>query len=142
MPKNEQCRLLKWAVLEQNRESSSWFRFFKFFLEREPLLSKISGNRTVRFRRSKKGKRSTRSKLRVDLEFVEFPQTPRGRISPYLCFIPILSVLLMFRLFEAVRGRLIGPKTWDRIDKIFGRNMEQPVAAPRLIWVHNDGFVC
>ena len=27
----------------------------------------------------------------------------------------------MFRLFEAVRGRLIGPKTWDRIDKIFGR---------------------
>ena len=25
----------------------------------------------------------------------------------------------MFRLFEAVRGRLIGPKTWDRIDKIF-----------------------
>ena len=23
--------------------------------------------------------------------------------------------LLMFRLNEAVRGRLIGPKTWDRI---------------------------
>ena len=62
--------------------------------------------------------------------------------SPYLGFIPILSVLLMFRLFEAVRGRLIGPKTWDRIDKIFGRKMEQPMAAPRLIWVHNDGFVC
>ena len=61
--------------------------------------------------------------------------------SPYLSFIPILSVLSMFRLFEAVRGRLIGPKTWDRIDKIFGRKMEQPVAAPRLIWVHNDGFV-
>ena len=36
-----------------------------------------------------------------------------GRISPYLSFIPILSVLQMFRLFEAVRGRLIGPKTWD-----------------------------
>ena len=115
------------------------------------LLSKIPGNRTVGIRRSKKGKRSTRSRLRVDPGFVEFPQTPRGRISPYLGFIPILSVLLMFRLFEAVRGRLIGPKTWgrligpktwDRIDKIFGRKMEQPVAAPRLIWVHNDGFVC
>ena len=37
---------------------------------------------------------------------------------------------------------MIGPKTWDRIDKIFGRKMKQPVAAPRLIWVHNDGFVC
>ena len=105
------------------------------------LLSKISGNRTVGFRRSRKGKRSTRSRLRVDPGFVEFPQTPRCRIYPYLDFIPILSVLSMFRLFEAVRGRLIGPKTWDRIDKNFGRKMEQPVAAPRLIWVHNDGFV-
>ena len=106
------------------------------------LLSKIPGNRTVGIRRSKKGKRSTQSRLRVDPGFVEFPQTPRCRISPYLGFIPILSVLLMFRLFEAVRGRLIGPKTWDRIDKICGRKMEQPVATPRLIWVHNDGFVC
>ena len=35
--------------------------------------------------------------------------------SPYLSFIPIFSTLLMFRLNEAVRGRLIGPKTWDRI---------------------------
>ena len=68
----------------------------------------------------------------MDPGFVEFPQTPRGRISPYLSFIPILNVLLMFRLNEAVRGRLIDPKTWDRIDKIFGRRMEQPVTAPRL----------
>ena len=30
--------------------------------------------------------------------------------SPYLSFIPILSVLSMFELNEAVRGRLIGPK--------------------------------
>ena len=36
-------------------------------------------------------------------------------VSPYLSFTPILSVLLMFRLNEAVRGRLIGPKTWDLI---------------------------
>ena len=35
--------------------------------------------------------------------------------SPYLGFILILNVLLMFRLNEAVRGRWIGPKTWDRI---------------------------
>ena len=43
----------------------------------------------------------------------------------------------MFRLNEAVRGRLIGTKTWDRIDKNFERKMEQPVTAPRLIWVQN-----
>ena len=44
--------------------------------------------------------------------------------SPYLSFIPILSVLSMFKSNEAVRGRLIGPKSWDRIDKIFERKME------------------
>ena len=36
-------------------------------------------------------------------------------VSPYLGFILYLSTLLMFELNEAVRGRLIGPKCWDRI---------------------------
>ena len=36
-------------------------------------------------------------------------------VSPHLGFILYLSTLLMFELIEAVRGRLIGPKTWDRI---------------------------
>ena len=36
-------------------------------------------------------------------------------VSPYLGFILYLSTLLMFELNEAVRGRLIGPKAWDRI---------------------------
>ena len=36
-------------------------------------------------------------------------------VSPYLSFIPILSVLQMFELNEAVRGRLIGPKSWNRV---------------------------
>ena len=62
--------------------------------------------------------------------------------SPYLDCIPILSALQMFELNEAVRGRLIGPKTWDRIDIIFGTKMEQSVTAPRLIWVQNCAFVC
>ena len=35
-------------------------------------------------------------------------------VSPYLSFIPILSVLRMFELNEAVRGRLIGSKSWNR----------------------------
>ena len=36
-------------------------------------------------------------------------------VSPYLRFIPSLSTLQMFESNEAVRGRLIVPKTWDRI---------------------------
>ena len=41
-------------------------------------------------------------------------------------FIPSLSVLSMFESNEAVRGRLIGPKPWDRIDINFKQNLEQP----------------
>ena len=41
-------------------------------------------------------------------------------VSPYLGFIPSLGTLSMFEWNEAVRGHLIGPKPWDRIDKIFG----------------------
>ena len=62
--------------------------------------------------------------------------------SPYLSFYSHLSVLLMFELNDVVRGRLIGPNTWDRIDIIFGTKMEQSVTASRLIWVQNCAFVC
>ena len=56
-------------------------------------------------------------------------------VSPYLSFILYLSMsfilylstLLMFELNEAVRGRLIGPKSWDRIVIIFETQMVQPV---------------
>ena len=67
--------------------------------------------------------------------FIEFPQTPRCRVSPYLSFIPILSVLLMFRLNQAVRGRWIGPKTWDRIDIIFERKNGAAHDCSTAIWV-------
>ena len=36
-------------------------------------------------------------------------------VSPYLGFTLCLSVFMMLELFEALNGRLIGPKTWDRI---------------------------
>ena len=36
--------------------------------------------------------------------------------SPYLSFILILSVLRMFESIKAIRGRLISPKPWDRIN--------------------------
>ena len=48
-------------------------------------------------------------------------------VSPYLGFILYLSTLLMFELNETVRGRLIGPKYWDRIVIIFETQMVQPV---------------
>ena len=41
-------------------------------------------------------------------------------VSLYLGFILCLRAMLMFELNEAVRGRLICPKSWDRIVKIFG----------------------
>ena len=53
-----------------------------------------------------------------------------GFLPTWVLFL-LLSVLRMFRLFEAVMGRLIGPKTWDRIYKIFGRKNG---VQPRLIW--------
>ena len=48
-------------------------------------------------------------------------------VSPYLGFILYLSTLLMFELNEAERGRLIGPKSWDRIVIIFETQRVQPV---------------
>ena len=48
-------------------------------------------------------------------------------VTPYLGFILYLNTLLMFELNEAVRGRLIGPKSWDRIVIIFLTQLVQPV---------------
>ena len=48
-------------------------------------------------------------------------------VSPYLGFILYLSNLLMFEFNEVVRGRLIGPKSWDRIVIIFEASNGQAV---------------
>ena len=55
----------------------------------------------------------------MDPGFASFDKLQEVRFSPYLSFIPILRVFRCFGWFEAVRGRLIGPKTWDRIVGIF-----------------------
>ena len=39
---------------------------------------------------------------------------------------------MMLELIEAVSGRLIGPKTWDRIVKIFGAHLSSLVTVHRL----------
>ena len=36
-------------------------------------------------------------------------------VSPYLVLFPLLNTLQMFELNETVRGRLIGPKSWNRV---------------------------
>ena len=79
------------------------------------LLSRISEDPTVGSHRGEKEKGSTRGRLRVDSGIGSFFKLLEVGFSPYLGFILILNVLLMFRLNEAVRGRWIGPKTWDRI---------------------------
>ena len=58
--------------------------------------------------------------------FKELPQTSRGRGFSLLCFILCLRTMLMLELVEAVRGRLIGPKTWDRIVSIDGTQIYSP----------------
>ena len=54
--------------------------------------------------------------------FREFSQTLRGMGFSLLGFYSSLSTFSMFELNEAVRGRLIGPKTWDRIVENIFRN--------------------
>ena len=72
-----------------------------FFREKNLLLSRFSGNRTVGFFRAKKESCSTRSGQCVDSGFMEFRQTPRGRGFILLGFYTLFKCFVMFRL---VRG--------------------------------------
>ena len=53
--------------------------------------------------------------------------------SPYLVFTLCLSTLLMFELNEAVRGRLIGSKSWNR-GVGFLKPMWTVRDCPRAVW--------
>ena len=79
------------------------------------LLSRISENPTVSGLRGEKEKRSTQGKLRMDSGIGSFFKLLEVGFSPYLGFIPILNVLRMLESKKVVMGRLIDPKTWDRI---------------------------
>ena len=83
------------------------------------LLSRISEDPTVDSLRGKKEKRSTRGRLRVDSGIGSFFKHLEVGVSPYLCFIPSLSVFRCFGWLESLNDCLIGPKAWDRIDLIF-----------------------
>ena len=71
---------------------------FESFLRERVLLSRITEDPTVGGLRGKKEKCSTRDRLRVDSGIGSFFKLLEVGFSPYLGFIPILNVLLMFRL--------------------------------------------
>ena len=48
----------------------------------------------------------------------------------------------MFELNEAVRGRLIGPKTWDRIDIIFWNQNGAACDCSTAVWVDLSVHSC
>ena len=73
------------------------------------------GDPTVGGLRDKKENCSTRRGLRVGTGFREFPQTPRGRGFSLLAFYSCFKYFTNVESKETVRGRLIGPKTWNRI---------------------------
>ena len=54
-------------------------------------------------------------------------------VSPYLGFILCLRAMLMFELNEAVRGRLIGSKSWNR-GVGFLKPMWTVHDCPRAVW--------
>ena len=62
------------------------------------LLSRITEDPTIGGLQGKKEKCSTRDKLRVNSRIGSFFKLLEVGFSPYLGFIPILNVLLMFRL--------------------------------------------
>ena len=82
------------------------------FLERDrALLSRISGDPTIGSLRDKKESCSTQRGFAWVPDLGSFLKLLEVGVSPYLGFTLYLSVFQCFGWFEAVRGRLIGPKT-------------------------------
>ena len=76
----------------------------------------------------------------MDPGFASFDKLQEVGVSPYLCFIPILSVFRCFSWLEALNGRLIGLKAWDRIDLIFLTQYEMAVTAQKLVGCLCENF--
>ena len=58
-------------------------------------------------------------------------------VSPYLGFTLYLSVFQCFGWYEALNGRLIGPKTGDRIDTIFFWSQGAAHTVLGAVWLVN-----
>ena len=115
MPKIVQCCLPQIKMTKKRGRTAGAGRRaadFPFLFERESHFSlvfrKIRPSAVFGTRR--------KTSLRVagytwTLDLRSFDKRLEVGVSPYLGFIPSLSTLSMLELNEAVRGRLIGPKT-------------------------------
>ena len=81
-------------------------------------------------------------------DFRSFDKLREVGVSPYMGFILYLSVFTMFELNEAVRGRLIGSKSWNR-GVGFLKPMWTVRECPRAVWgamvqicAMNDALTC
>ena len=74
------------------------------------ILSRIFGDRTVGFRRSKRESSSTRRELRVGMRIQSFCQTPRGRGFSPTRFNSYLRVVQMDGAFGAETAVHFSPK--------------------------------
>ena len=77
-----------------------------------------------------------------------FDKLREVEVSPYLGFTICLSTLLMFELYEVVRGCLIGSKSWNR-SVGFLKPMWTVRDCPRAVWgamvqicAMNDALMC
>ena len=66
------------------------------------------------------------------LDLRSFDKLREVGVSSYLSFTLCLSIFMMLELFEALNGRLIGPKTWDRIIETFRNPNGQPMTVHGL----------
>ena len=85
------------SVRERKRERYFYFFFFLF-----ASFSKIYGNWTIGFHRSKRQSRSKHRELRVGTKILAFHQTPRAREFSYLCYFYPKGHLMAWDL---LRGR-------------------------------------
>ena len=99
-----------------------------FFREREKLLSRYRVIRQLAIFEIRRKAALRREGFAWVSNLGSFLKLLEVGVSPYLGFTLYLSVFQCFGWFEAVRGRLIGPKTWDRIVEIFLDILGQPVA--------------
>ena len=84
------------------------------------------GDPTVGIRRDKKESRSTHRGLRVGISLGVFNKLREVGDLSYLVYFLFKCFDRCFGWVEALNDRLIGPKTWDRIVRIFLSHLDSP----------------
>ena len=89
------------------------------YREKVRLISRNTGDPPVSSLRDKKEVALREESFAWESDLGIFLKLQEIGVSLYLGFIPSLSTLRIFETIEAVRGRLIGPKPWNRINMKF-----------------------